>query len=265
MYVHLPIYVPEPWLQKSQNGRYGAAVEHVDWSVGAILAELEKQGLAENTLVLFTSDNGSRARDEGGSNAPCRGTKATCWEGGQRVPLIAWWPGTVPAGETRSGWASAMDFLPTFARLAGASVPAGRAIDGQDLSHTLRTPGADAQRGEPFFYFHHGCLHAVREGDWKLHLARRGTEKNELLEVKELYHLRDDVGETRDRAGENPEVVARLEKLAEAARNELGDRFHGIEGTGRRPQGEVRPNQPLTRFDPAHPYFAVEYDLHERG
>ena len=265
MYVHLPIYVPQPWLENSQNGRYGAAVEHIDWSVGVILAELEKQGLDGNTLVIFTSDNGSRARDEGGSNAPCRGTKATCWEGGQRVPMIARWPGTVPAGETRTGWASAMDFLPTFAKLAGTNPPEDRALDGVDLSASLLESGKDPQREEPFFYFHHGSLHAVREGDWKLHLARRSEERGELVEVRELYHLREDVGETCDRAAGEPAVVARLEKLADEARHDLGDRFHGIEGTGRRPQGEVRPNKPLTRFDPGHPYFAVEYDLHERG
>lgn len=262
MYVHLPIYVPQPFLEKSRNGRYGAAVEHIDWTVGVLRAELERLGLAEDTVILFTSDNGSRARGEGGSNDPLRGTKATCWEGGQRVPLIAQWPGRIEAGTERNDWASALDLLPTLAGMAGAELPTDRKLDGKDLGPVLHGEEEPA-REEPFFYIHHGVFHAVRRGEWKLHVARR--EKNETVEVTELYNLREDVGETTDRAAEEPEVVEQLQRLIAEAREDLGDRRLGIEGGGRRPVGEVRPNQPLTQFDPNHPYFAQEYDLEDRG
>lgn len=262
MYVHLPIYVPQPFLKQSANGRYGAAVEHIDWTVGVLRAELERLGLAEDTLILFTSDNGSRARGEGGSNGVLRGTKGSCWEGGQRVPLIAWWPRRIAAGVERGQWASALDFLPTLAGLAGAEVPADRKLDGRDLGPVLFGE-EEPVRDEPFYYIHHGVVHGVRVGKWKLHVARK--EENGFVAVQELYDLEKDVGETTNLAGAEPTVVERLGRLVEAVREDLGDRWLGIEGSGRRPVGEMRPNRPLTRFNPEHPYFAMEYDLADRG
>ncbi|MDP6547317.1 MAG: sulfatase-like hydrolase/transferase, partial [Phycisphaerae bacterium] len=99
MYVHLPLYAPDRFLRESENGAYGAAVAAIDWAAGVILHELRQQGLDENTLVIFTSDNGSRLAGGGGSNAPLRGAKGTTWEGGQRVPCIMRWPSRIPAGE----------------------------------------------------------------------------------------------------------------------------------------------------------------------
>ncbi len=264
MYVHLPVYVPEPFLKRSRNGRYGAAVEHVDWSVGVLLDELQRQGLDENTLVVFTSDNGSRARGEGGSNAPLRGTKATCWEGGQRVPMIARWPGVIPAGTVCSEVASAMDFLPTFVGLANGEPPPDRIIDGRDIFPLLHGDEGATSPHTAFYYFHHGSLHAVRRGRWKLHLCRR-NESRERVEVCELYDLESDAGETTDLAADHTGVVKELTALADAARTELGDSRLAIKGTARRPVGEHRPNRPLTRYNPDHPYFAAEYDLADAG
>src|SRR5436190_11013882 len=120
IYVHLPIYVQERFARASRNGAYGAAVATVDWAAGVLLAELRRLGLDHDTLVIFTSDNGSRAADEGGSNLPLRGVKGTTWEGGMRVPCVARWPGRIPAGTVRSAVTTSMDLFPTLAALAGA-------------------------------------------------------------------------------------------------------------------------------------------------
>lgn len=262
MHVHLPHYAPEKFLRESRNGRDGAAVEQVDWSVAVILDELRRLGLEERTLVIFTSDNGSRARGEGGSNAPFRGTKATCWEGGQRVPCLLRWPGVIPAGAACADISTQMDFLPTFCELAGVPPPADRILDGRSLVECWTRGRRERSAYEAFFFFHNGTLHAVRQGDWKLHLFR-GRDGQE--EVRELYQLREDPGETTDLSARHPDRVARLTALAESARRELGDRRLGIAGRNRRPVGVCRPNRPLTRYDAAHPYLIAEYDLADAG
>jgi arylsulfatase A-like enzyme len=258
IYVHLPIYVQERFARASRNGSYGAAVATIDWAAGVLLAELQQLGLDADTMVIFTSDNGSRARDEGGSNLPLRGTKGTTWEGGMRVPCIARWPGRIPAGATSATLTTAMDLFPTLAGVAAAPTPAGRTIDGRDILPVL-LGDTDASPHEAFFYYS-GCdLEAVRAGRWKLHVARdRET-------VEELYDLVDDVGETRDVHAEHPDVVATLLRHAERARAELGDERLGVEGAGVRPVGEVAQPTPLTTFDPYHPYYMAEYDLADRG
>ncbi len=131
MYVHVPIYAPHRFLVNAQNGPYGAAVEHIDETTGAILDTLVELGIDDNTLVIFTSDNGSNGRN-GGSNAPLRGHKGSTWEGGMREPCIMWWPGRVPAGSTCRELCTAMDLLPTAAALSGADLP-DRTIDGNDI------------------------------------------------------------------------------------------------------------------------------------
>ena len=258
MYVHLPIYVQRRFEQESANGRYGAAVACIDWAAGALLHELKRLGIDENTLVAFTSDNGSRGRGEGGSNGPLRGTKGTTFEGGQRLPCIMRWPGQIPAGRICTELAASIDFLPTFAKLAGAEAPADRIIDGVDIRPLLLEPGADSPR-ECFFYYFRKQLDAVRDGRWKLFVRRQEQE------VRELYDLRADVGETTNVYEQHPEVVARLTALIEACREDLGDAGTGVEGRNRRPIGRVEDARPLTTFDPGHPYYAAEYDLGEAG
>ena len=150
MHVHLPHYPPERFVRESENGVYGAAVACIDWVTDVLLHELKALGLDDNTLVLFTSDNGSRARDEGGSNGPLRATKGTTWEGGQRVPLIARWPGRIPAGTTCSELTLSMDFYPTLANLAGAALPDDRIIDGKDMGPLLSGQRAHRRNTKPF-------------------------------------------------------------------------------------------------------------------
>jgi arylsulfatase A-like enzyme len=133
MYVHLPIYVQERFLRESENGKYGAAVACIDWSTGVLMHELRRLGLEDNTLVVFTSDNGSHGGLNGSSNLPLRGGKGTTWEGGMRLPCIMRWPGVISAGSTCREVATSMDFLPTFAGLAGACAPNDRIIDGKDI------------------------------------------------------------------------------------------------------------------------------------
>ena len=259
MYVHLPLYAPERFMEQSENGRYGAAVECVDWSVRVLLHELQQQGLDENTLVIFTSDNGSRNRDEGGSNAPLRGTKGTTWEGGMRVPCIMRWPGQVPEGTTCEDIATAMDMLPTLAELGGTQAPDDRIIDGHDI-RPLMTGEEEAESPyDAFYYYKKDDLAAVRVGRWKLHVSRNGEE------VEELYDLRSDIGETEDISPDHRDVVRRLRGAAEEARRDLGDEMHGRDGANCRPIGRVENAQPLTEYDEDHPYIIAMYDLPQIG
>jgi arylsulfatase A-like enzyme len=258
MYVHLPLYVPWRFMKETANGPYGGAVACVDWSVGVLMHTLRRLGLDENTLVIFTSDNGSRG-DRGGSNRPLRGGKFTTWEGGLRLPCIMRWPGVIPAGTTCSELAASMDFLPTLAALAGAEPPGDRVIDGRDISPLLRgEPGARSPH-DAFFYYLKDDLEAVRSGPWKLHLSRNGAP------VRELYHLGDDIGEQRNIAADHPEVVRMLEAKASAMRDDLGDAATGAPGWNCRPPGRVENPEPLTRYDPEHPYMMAAYDLPDRG
>jgi arylsulfatase A-like enzyme len=258
IYVHVPIYVQEHLARRSRNGAYGAAVAAIDWAAGVLFAELRRLGLEDDTIVVFTSDNGSRVRDEGGSNLPLRGTKGTTWEGGMRVPCIARWPGRIPAGVDCSTLATAMDLLPTLAHAAGATMPEARTIDGRDILPVL-CGEAVASPHDAFFYYSGRDLEAVRAGPWKLHVARGRAP------VAELYDLVDDIGETSNVHAQRPEIVAALLGHAERARAELGDERLGIRGAGVRAVGEVDEPVTLTTFDPSHPYYMAEYDLPHRG
>jgi arylsulfatase A len=264
LHVHLPHYVMEPFVSQSRNGRYGAALAAVDWSTGVLMAELKRLGIEDNTIVIFTSDNGSRTRGEGGSNGPLRGHKGQTWEGGMRVPCIVKWPGQVPAGKVSGELATAMDFYPTLASLTGYDVPSLPKHDGVDLLPVWRgESGAKAPRGH-FFYFMRNDLHAVRSGKWKLRHAFGDDRKSDPTKL-ELYDLIEDPGETRDLAAQHPDVVKRLTGAMAEIRAELGDARLGIKGTERRPPA-VSPNpKPLTTFDPDYPCIEPAYQLNEGG
>jgi len=204
--VHVPLFAGDNFRGKSNNGILDDAIEELDWSVGEVRKKLEEHGIAENTLVFFTSDNGP-AR---GSAGPLRGRKGSTYEGGMREPTIAWWPGTVPAGSEYGDVASTMDILPTFAAMAGGSVPADR-TDGHDISAILKGATDQPSEYEAFYYYRGYELRAVRSGNWKLHTD--GT----------LYDLEADIAESNDRAADESEVVARLEALIEKGREEIGD------------------------------------------
>jgi arylsulfatase A len=260
MYVHLPIYVQERFKKASQNGDYGAAVECVDWVTGVILAELAELGLDDDTIVIFTSDNGSLAHESGGSgsNAPLRGSKGQTWEGGQRVPCIVRWPGHVSAG-TSDVVGAQIDLYPTLAAICGADVPTERTIDGHDLAGVLGLEGPALDDKRPFFYQVGPNIEAVRVGPWKLHVLKQGERQDQ------LYNLVDDIAETTNLAEAEPEIVERLRALIDEVRLDLGNEPAGVVGTGSRPMGKVDNPVTLTDFDPDHPYFMAEYDLADRG
>ena len=231
--VHFPLYPRDEFLGKSGHGLLGDWVQEVDWSVGQVLAAVRAAGLAEKTLVIFTSDNGGPIQ-QGAVNGALRGGKASTWEGGMRVVTLAWWPGKVPAGTATDAMTSMMDVLPTFAALAGAKLPADRKLDGVDVWPVLAGNPAQPPR-DTFHYFRGLTLEAVRSGPWKLHLASG-----------ELYQLADDIGEKSNVAAAQPEQVKRLRAIADGMRGDLG-----VEGTGPgcRALGRVENPQPLIALD----------------
>lgn len=254
MYVHVPLFVPKQFLDTSRNGAYGGAVECIDWSMGVLMDHLDSLGIGDNTLIIFTSDNGSRAQGEGGSNDPCRGTKQETWEGGQRVPCIMRWPSRIAPGTTSDAVVSSMDFFPTLSRIAGVDTPNDRTIDGYDIER-LMTDESATPPNQTFFYYKQNALEAVRVGDWKLHFRKAGTELNE------LYNLREDVGETTNRYDAHPDIVAALEAKAQSMREDIGDEAKGVIGKNVRPIGRVENASPLTQYRENHPYMIAMYDL----
>ncbi|MCZ6636463.1 MAG: sulfatase [bacterium] len=259
MHVHLPHYPPARFVQESENGVYGAAVACIDWAAAVLFHELKSLGLDDNTLVIFTSDNGSRVRDEGGSNAPLRATKGTTWEGGQRVPCIMRWPGQIPAGAVSSELTLSMDFYPTLAAIGGADTPTDRIIDGNDIRPLMFAEENAASQHESFFYYKRNSIEAVRSGKWKLHVRKDDGE------IQELYDLEADIGETNNLYNQHPDVVQDLTAKIDACRKDIGDDAAGIQGENIRPAGRVENPDTLTHLDLDHPYMIAIYDLKERG
>lgn len=259
MYVHVPIYVEQRFADASRNGAYGAAVASIDWATEVIVNELERLGIADNTIVIFTSDNGALAPgpDGAGSNAPLRDAKGTTWEGGQRVPCVVRWPGRIAESLVVDEMASALDFLPTLARVCGGAVPDDRVLDGHDITGLLGLSDAVPDPDRSFLSMIGGNIEAVRVGRWKLHV-RKGRQ-----EMCELYDLVADIGESVDRADEQPEIVAELAARVDAARLELGDQATGVIGLATRPIGRV--DNPVTLTSAHDPSTIAEYDLPYRG
>lgn len=234
---------------QSANGDYGDAVEELDWSTGEVLAALARLNLADNTLVIWTSDNGSVLRNpQQGSCAPYKGFGYDTSEGAMRMPCVMRLPGRIPAGRVCDEVLSTIDFLPTFARLAQAALPA-KPIDGHDIGPLLfGAAGAKSPRDETgFMYYRLEQLQAVRSGPWKLYLplAEKFVTNNRRTAPAPLalYDVRNDVGETREVSADHPQVVKRLTSLADAARQELGDTNRP--GPGQRPAGFAANPQPL--------------------
>jgi arylsulfatase A-like enzyme len=239
--VHTPIWPGAAFAGKSQNGRFGDWVEEVDWSVGQVLDALRTQGLDKNTIVVFTSDNGPwlTKGTDGGSAGPLRGGKGSTWEGGVRVPTLAWWPGRIPAGSVNDAVAATIDLLPTFVSLAGGTVPATPVIDGRDITPILMGQSKESAR-EAHYYFASYDLQAVRQGRWKLALSPQpegmGKQADKTPPGLRLYDLDAEIGEQTDVAAQHPEVVAKLKVLADKMAAEIG----GKTPTARRPAGEVK-------------------------
>ncbi|MDF1853001.1 MAG: sulfatase [Verrucomicrobiales bacterium] len=240
--MHVPLYPHPDFVGISENGTYGDWIAEVDWSVGQILETLRKLKLEKNTLVWFTSDNGPWASKgkAGGVSGPLRGAKGGTFEGGVRVPTIAWWPGKISPGSDSSAISGTTDLLPTFAGLTGVKLDQDRKIDGKDLAPLLLGETEESPH-EIWHYFQGTRLKAVRSGPWKLALEGQSigmgfrSQPEDVKRPGRLYHLENDLGETTDVSEQNPEVVARLRKLAEPILAELGNR-----GPGVRPPGVVK-------------------------
>ncbi len=219
---HVPLFASQPLQNTSLRGLYGDVVEEIDWSVGQVLDALRRSGKAENTLVLFTSDNGPWLifDQQGGSAGPLREGKGSTWEGGMREPAIFWWPGTIQPGVVRQ-LGSTLDMLPTCAALAGAKLPADLVLDGYDISPALLGTGPSL-RQEMFFY-RDTQLYAVRKGPFKLHFTTQAgyNDKPLVLDPPALYHLEHDPSEKYDIAKNHPGAVAELEALAQEHRRTM--------------------------------------------
>jgi arylsulfatase A len=234
---------------KSANGDYGDSVEELDWSTGEIMAVLQRLKLTDNTLIVWTSDNGAVKRNPPqGSNAPYRGSGYDTSEGAMRMPCIMRWPGKIPAGAVNDALCSTMDLLPTFASLVGAKLPPNK-LDGHDITSILFDAKNTASPWDKdgFFYYRMDQLQAVRAGDWKLYLPLVGKFKN-LSPKREptklaLFDVRHDVGEDHEVSAQHPEVVQRLTQLAEKARADIGDSDR--RGAGQREAGMVEKAVPL--------------------
>jgi len=209
---HIPLFASEPFRGRSIRGLYGDVVEEIDWSVGRVLDTLRELKLDQNTLVMFSSDNGPWLTFEthGGSAGPLRAGKGTTFEGGQRVPTIFWWPGKVKPGVvTELG--STLDMMATIASLTGTKPPQNRKLDSYDLSPVLFGMGTSPRT--EMFYWTNAELHAVRSGPWKLHVKMREPVNygREVMPAKpELYHVERDISEAYNVADQHPEVVRRL-------------------------------------------------------
>ena len=242
--VHLPLVPGKKFQGSSKDGAYGDWVQEVDWSMGQLFKVLKELGIDKKTLVLFTSDNGS-AREKQGSNWPLRGRKGRTDEGGMRVPCIVRWPGKIPAGSRSDAITSTLDVLPTFADLAGGSIPLGRIIDGKNIWPIL-SGKTNADPRAAFYYYQMDQLQAVRSGDWKLFVQMENKKRNwgkpEGRQSMKLFNLSNDIHEDKNLALENPVIVERLLEYAEKARADLGD--VGVIGEGQRDAGWVEKPSP---------------------
>ncbi len=257
--VHVPLHPGQAFRGKSGNGLYGDWVEEMDASTGRVMDTLHELNLADNTLILFTSDNGPWLvqGQDGGTAGPLRGGKGGTYEGGMREPTIAWWPGHIPAGTTSDAITGENDLLPTFVKLAGGSVPADQKIDGVDILPLLVGRTKESPRGVQY-YFDGNELEAVRQGPWKLAIAPQREENRPKGQPQpysqspfpKLYNLDTDIGETTDVAPQNPDVVKNLQALIPAMAADLG-----VKGTGPgvRPPGTVADPKPLLLHKAANP------------
>ena len=257
MQVHLPLYAAEKFVKESKNGDYGACVASIDWSTKVIFDELKELGIDENTIVIFTSDNGSRLQNQGGSNGNLRGGKGQTWDGGQRVPCIIRWPGKINEGQQTDALSTTMDFLPSITKLIGGDLPSKK-IDGIEMSD-LFFSNENSSKRDSFLYYNEDELEAIRYKNWKLHF------KKEDKLINELYDLDSDISEKVNLYSSHKEIVSKLSTLADEFRKSLGDKYLDIKGEEVRPANRIDNPKPLTEYDENHPYMYAEYDKGERG
>jgi arylsulfatase A-like enzyme len=218
---HTPLFASKKFAGTSPRGIYGDVLAELDWSVGQILETLRKEKLADNTLVFFSSDNGPWLimNQQGGSAGLLRDGKGSTWEGGMRVPGIAWWPGKIAPGSVQHQMACTMDLFTTSLKLAGADLPKDREIDGLDIRPLLFGHG-DVKRGA-YFYYRGTRLFAARLGDFKAHFLTQASYNQPQPDEHTpplLFNLRIDPGETFNIASNHPTVLGDLAKAVEQHR-----------------------------------------------
>jgi arylsulfatase A len=241
---HLPLFATKPFLNRSQNGKYGATIEEIDASTRRILDALDRLDIADDTLILFTSDNGSNGRN-GGSNAPLSGHKGQTMEGGMRIPMVARWPGVIPMASQCDELSTTMDLFPTFLGFVeGAPYRSQRVMDGKDIGALFRGEEGAKTPHEVFFYYRRHQLQAVRSGAWKYHLPLERSfpawdrySKQGPGRGGKLVNLVRDQKEEHDVSGDNPGIVRKLVGLAAEARSRLG--HEGTKGSEQRSAFDV--------------------------
>ncbi|MGI9474736.1 MAG: sulfatase family protein [Rubripirellula sp.] len=245
---HLPLHASDAFRGKSSNGRYGDSVEEIDWSTGRLMDCLEQCGLSDNTLVIFTSDNGSNGRN-GGSNAPLSGNKGSTMEGGMRVPMIARLPGRIPSGAVARQLATTMDILPTLCNWCDAALPNDE-IDGHDITDILTAASGTESPYEAFYYYRRRQLQAIRWGDWKWHLPLEQTfprwSDTNVVGIGrpgKLVNLRTDLKERVDLTRQQPEILKKMRALAKHATTTLGN--EAIAGSEQRPASTLADSKPM--------------------
>jgi arylsulfatase A-like enzyme len=253
--VHVPLFASDDFRGKSGAGLFGDVVMEIDWSVGQVLGALRRNDIDDRTLVVFTSDNGPWLSygNHAGSAGALREGKSTMFEGGYRVPCVMRWPQKIPAGTRCDELATTLDLLPTIARLIGAEVPRDRIIDGKDIWPLMAGQPNAVTPHDVFYCYYNRELRAVRDRRWKLFFPHRSNTLSGRAGGKDgsparydqhevgrwLFDLKNDPGEKTDVAADHPDIVARLEQLAEIARSKLGDALTGREGNEVRPAGQL--------------------------
>lgn len=252
---HVPLGVSDQFRGKTEKGMYGDVIEEIDWGVGQILQALDNNGLTDNTLVIFTTDNGPWLNfgDHAGSAAGLREGKLTTWDGGQRVPCIMRWPGVIPEGKTCNKLASTIDFLPTIAGIIGAELPEKK-IDGVDILPLMKGDIEANPRESVLYYLGQNELRGVRKGNWKLVLPHTyasyelglpanggypGKRVQVQLDSMLLFNMMHDPGERNNVIELYPEKLEELLKVVEAAREDLGDKLTDRKGKGVRMVGKL--------------------------
>ncbi len=222
---HIPLFVSDEFYDPDPMNAYAATIAEIDWSVGKVLEAVERLGLDEETLVVYTSDNGPwlSMKHHGGSALPLRDGKFSTYEGGMRVPCIMRWPGRIPAGRVAREIGASIDLLPTFAHLAGIELPTDRVIDGVNIASWIQ--GQSSSPREELFYYKGEKVQAVRKGPWKLNLARVQKRRNrpDIATPASLHYLPDDISEAKNVIEENSAVAEQLSMAASLFDQSLRD------------------------------------------
>ncbi|WP_291779403.1 sulfatase [Cecembia sp.] len=254
---HVPLFVSDKFKGKSERGLYGDVIMEIDWSVGQIIETLKQNNLEENTIVIFLSDNGPWLSYSGhsGSAYPLREGKGTSWDGGVKVPAIMKWKGNLPSGIVQENPAMSIDILPTLAHIVGADLPEQK-IDGRNIQSMMTAADVQSPQEAYFVYYNRNELQAVVMNEWKLYfphqyriIAPGQSPRNDGLPNKytmntltqmELYHIPSDPSELQNVITDHPEIVDKMVKLADHARNDMGDALTGIEGQFVRSAGQIQ-------------------------